>query len=78
MGELDLQKSRWIELLKDYDVDISYHPRKFNVVIDALSRMSIGVEADNVRMIKDLCQLASLQVQLLDTEDRGVFIFNII
>jgi len=25
-------------LVKDYDVDIQYHPRKANVVADALSR----------------------------------------
>ncbi|WMV47551.1 hypothetical protein MTR67_040936 [Solanum verrucosum] len=31
-------KRRWIELLKDYDVTIQYHPDKANVVADALSR----------------------------------------
>nr|GEU84197.1 hypothetical protein [Tanacetum cinerariifolium] len=30
--------SRWIELLSDYDCEIRYHPRKANVVADALSR----------------------------------------
>nr|GEX61245.1 retrotransposon protein, putative, Ty3-gypsy subclass [Tanacetum cinerariifolium] len=29
---------RWIELLSDYDYEIRYHPRKANVVGDALSR----------------------------------------
>nr|GEZ99516.1 hypothetical protein [Tanacetum cinerariifolium] len=29
---------RWIELLSDYDCEIRYHPRKGNVVADALSR----------------------------------------
>nr|GEV97581.1 hypothetical protein [Tanacetum cinerariifolium] len=29
---------RWIELLSDYDCEIRYHPRKENVVADALSR----------------------------------------
>ncbi|XP_075481118.1 uncharacterized protein LOC142521828 [Primulina tabacum] len=28
---------RWLELVKDYDCDISYHPGKANVVGDALS-----------------------------------------
>ncbi|WMV25662.1 hypothetical protein MTR67_019047, partial [Solanum verrucosum] len=40
--ELNLQQRRWLELLKDYDVDILYHPRKANVVVDALSRRSMG------------------------------------
>ncbi|WMV50913.1 hypothetical protein MTR67_044298, partial [Solanum verrucosum] len=40
--ELNLRHKRWLELLKDYDVDILYHLGKANVVIDALSRKSIG------------------------------------
>nr|GEV11713.1 putative reverse transcriptase domain-containing protein [Tanacetum cinerariifolium] len=36
--ELNMRKSRWLELLNDYDCDIRYHPRKVNVVADALSR----------------------------------------
>jgi hypothetical protein len=31
---------RWLELIKDYDLGINYHPRKANVVADALSRSS--------------------------------------
>jgi len=31
-----------MELLKDYDCTILYHPCKANVVVDALSRKSIG------------------------------------
>nr|GFB26810.1 transposon Ty3-G Gag-Pol polyprotein [Tanacetum cinerariifolium] len=32
------EKRRWIELLSDYDCEIRYHPRKENVIADALSR----------------------------------------
>ncbi|GJV42704.1 putative reverse transcriptase domain-containing protein [Tanacetum coccineum] len=35
--ELNLRQRRWIELLSDYDCEILYHPRKSNVVADALS-----------------------------------------
>ncbi|GJW47041.1 putative reverse transcriptase domain-containing protein [Tanacetum coccineum] len=35
--ELNMRKYRWLELLSDYDYEIRYHPRKANVVADALS-----------------------------------------
>ncbi|GKA12067.1 putative reverse transcriptase domain-containing protein, partial [Tanacetum coccineum] len=36
--ELNMRQRRWLELLSDYDCKICYHPRKANVVVDALSR----------------------------------------
>jgi hypothetical protein len=36
--ELNMQQRRWVELIKDYDCVIDYHPGKANVVVDALSR----------------------------------------
>ncbi|GJU39453.1 putative reverse transcriptase domain-containing protein [Tanacetum coccineum] len=35
---LNMRQRRWLELLSDYDCEIHYHPRKANVVADALSR----------------------------------------
>jgi hypothetical protein len=32
-----MRQRRWLELIKDYDVEINYHPGKANVVADALS-----------------------------------------
>jgi hypothetical protein len=39
-SNLDLRQRRWLELIKDYDLGINYHPRKANVVADALSSRS--------------------------------------
>ena len=39
--ELNLRQRRWMELIKDYDCVIDYHPEKANVVADALSRKSV-------------------------------------
>ncbi|WVZ48699.1 hypothetical protein U9M48_000118 [Paspalum notatum var. saurae] len=33
-----MRQRRWLELIKDYDLEIHYHPGKANVVADALSR----------------------------------------
>jgi hypothetical protein len=37
-NDLNLRQRRWLELIKDYDLGINYHPGKANVVPDALSR----------------------------------------
>nr|GEV52823.1 retrotransposon protein, putative, Ty3-gypsy subclass [Tanacetum cinerariifolium] len=40
LKELNMRQRRWLELLKDYDANIQYHPNNANVVADALSRKS--------------------------------------
>ncbi|WVZ70685.1 hypothetical protein U9M48_019328 [Paspalum notatum var. saurae] len=36
--ELNMRQRRWSELIKDYDLEVHYHPGKAKVVADALSR----------------------------------------
>ncbi|KAF5785586.1 putative nucleotidyltransferase, Ribonuclease H [Helianthus annuus] len=60
--ELNMRQRRWLELLKDYDANIQYHPGKANVVADALSRKNSGT-------------ISSLQLQthiLTDLEKLGI------
>ncbi|WMV14744.1 hypothetical protein MTR67_008129 [Solanum verrucosum] len=41
--DLSLRQRRWMELPKDYDVTIQYHPGKANVVADALSQKAVSI-----------------------------------
>ena len=63
--ELNMRQRRWMELLKDYDCTIEYHPRKANVVADTLSRKSSSSMAHlQVGPIGDLIALRSLNMEL--------------
>ncbi|KAJ9539506.1 LOW QUALITY PROTEIN: hypothetical protein OSB04_032239 [Centaurea solstitialis] len=39
---LNMRQRRWLDVVKDYDCEILYHPGKANVVADALSRKAHG------------------------------------
>jgi hypothetical protein len=42
--DLNLRQRRWLELIKDYDLEIYYHPGKANLVTDALSQKSMFIQ----------------------------------
>ncbi|KAA0033187.1 ty3-gypsy retrotransposon protein [Cucumis melo var. makuwa] len=61
--ELNMRQRRWLELVKDYDREILYHPGKANVVVDALitkqapllrdfERVEIAVSVGERRLVK--------------------------
>ena len=66
--DLNLRQRRWMELLKDYDYTILYHPDKTNVVANALSRKSMGSLAHIAPLkrplIKELHQLEAEGIYL--------------
>jgi hypothetical protein len=64
-SDLNMRQRRWLELIKDYDLEIHYHPSKVNVVADALSRkahcnylpaVSISDEESSVRVTPIMTQ----------------------
>ena len=64
--EFNLRQRRWLELIKDYDCVIDYHPSKANVVANALSRKSSSSLA-HIRAIQTPLQneLRSLPMELM-------------
>ncbi|WVZ70304.1 hypothetical protein U9M48_018980 [Paspalum notatum var. saurae] len=54
-NELNMRQRRWLELIKDYDLEIHYHPGKANVVADALTRKSYVNMAVAFQMPHELC-----------------------
>ncbi|GKA69575.1 putative nucleotidyltransferase, ribonuclease H [Tanacetum coccineum] len=53
--ELNMRQRCWLELLKNYDANIQYHPGKANVVADTLSRKNfrIMIEPNLILRIKE-------------------------
>ena len=72
--ELNLRQRRWLELIKDYDCTIEYHPGKANVIADALSRRPKS-SLSNMRScyLPLLVDLRALGV-ILEVEDSGVLL----
>ncbi|PKU70915.1 hypothetical protein MA16_Dca021034 [Dendrobium catenatum] len=70
--ELNLRQRRWLELIKDYELDIQYHPGKANMVADALSRKNSGsanwMITQQQELIRDLEKLEISVVQPSDAE----------
>ncbi|KAH0642194.1 hypothetical protein KY290_033794 [Solanum tuberosum] len=77
---LNLSQMRWLEFLKDYDMNVFYHPSKANIVADALRRLSISsvehVEEERKELAKDVHQLPRLEVRLMSILYGGVTVQN--
>ena len=66
-----------MELLKDYDCSIFYHPGKENLVANALSRKSVGslahISTERRSIIKELHELIKVAVE----RDKKVYFISI-
>jgi len=70
--ELNLRQQRWLELLKDYTLEIKYHLRKENVVADALSWKSRGVVASLLATKQNLLsELDALHIKFILHADQS-------
>ncbi|GJT44944.1 putative reverse transcriptase domain-containing protein [Tanacetum coccineum] len=70
----NMRQHRWLDLLKDYDCEIRYHPDKANVVADALNRKDRNevTKISSLRMIvtSDLFdKIKSAQEEALEEEN---------
>jgi hypothetical protein len=36
--DLNMRQQRWLKLIKDYELEVHYHPGKANAIADVLSR----------------------------------------
>jgi hypothetical protein len=62
-SDLNLRQRRWLELIKDYDLGINYHPGKANVVADTLSRRSHANHLVVKSILSELCdKFAKLKI----------------
>ena len=78
--ELNLRQRRWLEFLKDYDMSIPYHPGKTNVVVDALSRLSMvsvsHIDEAKKVLVEEVHRLARLGVRLGDSPNGGFMVHH--
>ena len=61
-----MRQRRWLELIKDYDLSLQYHPGKANVVADALSRKAFVNGLTKGELPDDLCkQFKELRLEIV-------------
>jgi hypothetical protein len=71
--ELNLRQRTWLELIKDYDLEIQYHPGKANVVADALSRKGQANNITTHLMSHELCwEIEQLNLGMLNNMEATV------
>ena len=61
-----MRQRRWLELIKDYNLEILYHPGKPNVVADALSKEKLVDVAAMITSQKEIVEdLRKMRVEVV-------------
>ena len=83
-SELNMHQRRWLEWIKDYDLEVHYHPGKANVVVDALSRKSHcnslledGFNLLHPAMLHNIMINCSLQSKIIELQKTDLGVFHI-
>jgi hypothetical protein len=83
--KLNMRQCRWLELIKDYNLQVHYHPGKANVVADALSQKSHchilqllledGFNLLHLAVLLNIQVHCSLEDQIIQKQefDKGIF-----
>jgi hypothetical protein len=68
--DFNLRQRRWLELIKDYDLDIQYHPGKANVVADTSSRKGQTSMLIGHLLPQELCwEMAQLNLEIVASSE---------
>ena len=74
--DLNMRQRRWLEILKNYDCNILYYPRKANMVVDALSRKSSGslahISVEKRPLIQELHKLVDQGLMMKISRSGGL------
>ena len=83
--ELNMRQRRWLELIKDYNLEVHYHPGKGNVVADALkwkphcniieTQLEDGFNLLPPAVLHNIMVSCSLESQIIEGQktDKGIF-----
>ena len=79
-----MRQRRWLELIKDYNIEVHYHPGKANVVTDALSRkyhgnslLEDGFYLLHLAVLYNITVSCSLESKIIELQKTNVGIFHI-
>ena len=79
-----MRQRRWLELIKDYNLEVHYHPGKANVVADALSHkyhgkslLEDGFNLLHLVVLHNITVSCSLESKVIELQKTDVGIFHI-